>query len=290
MRLVAVMLLGLIGCSPVPQFDGRQAYRYLLTQTAMGPRNPGSKGHTACRAYLIEELSRLADTLIVQDFEAENLPGTLTNLIARFNPQVENRMILCAHWDTRPWADLDPDPANRTTPIPGANDGASGVAVLLELARVFSSRTPQKGVDIALFDGEDSGEQGRPETFCLGSAYYAKHMLRPRAAYGVLVDMVGDADLDIYVEENSMAHARHVVELIWNCAKGNTSFHGHLKHSVYDDHMNLIGAGVPCAVIIDFDYPYWHTLEDTHDKCSSRSLKAVGDVLLRIVYRYTPQN
>ena len=285
MRLVAAMLLGLLGCSPTPQFDGRQAYKYLLTQTAMGARNPGSKGHAACRAYLTKELSRLADTLIVQDFEAENLPHTLTNLVARFNPQAVNRMILCAHWDTRPWADMDPDPANRTTPISGANDGASGVAVLLELARVLSRRAPQKGVDIVLFDGEDSGEQGRPETFCLGSAYYAKHMLRPKPVYGVLVDMVGDEDLDIYVEENSMERARHVVDLIWNYAQGNASFHRYLKHSVHDDHINLIEAGIPCAVIIDFDYPYWHTLEDTHDKCSSRSLKAVGDVLLRMVYR-----
>jgi len=273
MRLLAVILLGLIGCSPAPKFNGRQAYKYLLAQTAMGARNPGSEGHAACRAYLIEELSRLADTLIVQDFEAEYLPYRLTNLIARFNPQVVNRMVLCAHWDTRPWADLDPDPANRTTPISGANDGASGVAVLLELARVISRNATQKGVDIVLFDGEDSGEPGRPETFCLGSAYYVKHILRPKPVYGVLVDMVGDEDLDIYVEGNSMERARYVVDLILNYAQGNASFHRYLKHSVHD------------ALIIDFDYPYWHTLEDTHDKCSSLSLKAVGDVLLRMVYR-----
>lgn len=269
----------------MPQFDGRRAYRCLLSQTSMGARNPGSKGHAACRAYLIDKLTRLADTLIVQDFEVENLPGTLTNLIARFKPEVENRVIFCAHWDTRPWADMDPDPANRATPIPGANDGASGVAVLLELAAVLSRRPPQKGIDIALFDAEDSGEQGRPETFCLGSAYYARNMLRPKPSYGVLIDMVGDSDLDIYVEENSVVRAPQIVDLVWSSARGDASFHRYLKYSVHDDHLNLIEAGIPCAAIIDFDYPYWHTLEDTHDKCSSRSLKTVGDVLVRMVYQ-----
>jgi len=251
----------------------------------MGPRNPGSKGHSDCRTFLVRELSRLADTLIVQDFSVEGVPGVMSNIIARFKPEAEKRIVLCSHWDTRPWADLDPDPKNRSTPIVGANDGASGVAVLLELAGILSSAPPGKGVDIVLFDGEDSGEAGRPHSFCLGSGYYVKHMVVPRPLYGILVDMIGDSNLDIYVEQYSMALAPQVVGLILESARGSSSFHSSVRHSIHDDHLSLIESGIPCAAIIDFDYEHWHTLQDTPDKCSARSLKTVGDVLLRMVYR-----
>ncbi|MFQ5906679.1 MAG: M28 family peptidase, partial [bacterium] len=138
---------------------------------------------------------------------------------------------------------------------------------------------------IVLFDGEDSGEAGRVHSFCLGSAYYVEHMVTPKPTYGVLVDMVGDSNLDIYIEQNSMALAPRVVELILQSAQGSSSFHTSVRHSIHDDHMNLIESGIPCAAIIDFDYQYWHTLQDTPEKCSARSLKTVGEVLLRIAYR-----
>jgi Zn-dependent M28 family amino/carboxypeptidase len=282
---VLVFFICLSGCSSTPQFDGDSAFAQLHTQVAMGPRNPGSEGHAACRAYLIRELSQWADTVLAQDFELADLPGTLTNIVGRFNPDQEARLLLCAHWDTRPWADLDPDSANWAKPIPGANDGASGVAVLLELARILHRKRPKRGVDIVFFDAEDSGTSGNPTTFCRGSAYFADHIPAPRPRYGILVDMVGDRDLDIYMEQNSLARAPHVVELIWQYAAGSSSFHRTLRHSVYDDHMSLADAGIPCALIIDFDYPYWHTLDDTPDKCSPKSLHAVGEVLTKLVYR-----
>lgn len=251
----------------------------------MGPRNPGSEGHGACRDFMIETLSELADTVLVQDFELVGFPGTLTNIIGRFNPKSQVRVLLCAHWDTRPWADLDPDTLNRSKPILGANDGASGVAVLLELARVLSVKKPKRGVDIVLFDAEDSGDAGSPVTFCRGSAYFAENLPIPKPRYGILLDMIGDSDLEIYVERNSLAGARHVVDLIWESAREHDTFRREPKYTVYDDHVNLINIGIPCAVIIDFDYPYWHTLEDTPDKCSPRSLWTVGTVLTALVYR-----
>jgi len=273
------------GCASPYSFDGGNAFEYLLTQTRMGPRNPGSKGHSDCRNYLIGELSRLADTVLVQDFELPGFPGKLTNIIGRFDPVSESRLLLCAHWDTRPWSDLDPDTTARSKPIHGANDGASGVAVLLELARVLHRKRPERGVDIVFFDAEDSGLEGEPATFCRGSAYFARHIPSPVPRYGVLVDMVGDRDLDIYIEKNSLARAPHVVNLIWESARGDSAFHRAPKHAVYDDHMSLVDVGIPCAVIIDFDYPYWHTQGDTPDKCSPKSLLAVGQVLTRLVYR-----
>jgi Iap family predicted aminopeptidase len=286
-HLIFIVLLGafLAGCTSMPEFDGRSAYRYLESQTDFGPRNPGSEGHRQCREYLKEEMSRLADTVLVQDFSIDGVPGPLTNVIAMFNTGDQNRMLLCAHWDTRPWADRDPDPANRQKPIVGADDGASGVAVLLELARVLSREAPPRGVEIVFFDAEDSGTPGKPETYCLGSAYYAKNMPGTKPAYGILLDMIGDSDLQVYVEQNSYAAAPYVVDLINSCGKGSAVFHQDPKHMLYDDHVNLIAAGIPSAVIIDFDYPYWHTLGDTPDKCSPQSLKAIGELLLKIVYR-----
>jgi glutaminyl-peptide cyclotransferase len=283
--LVLALAAGFFGCHTSSKFDGDRSFEYLLAQTAMGPRNPGTPGHAACKAYLLKELSRVADTVLVQDFALEGFPPGLANIIGRYNPESPDRMLLSAHWDTRPWADLDPDTSNRSKAILGANDGASGVAVLLEVARVLSEKRPKRGVDIVFFDAEDSGDAGKPETFCLGSAYYAAHMVRPKPLYGILVDMIGDRDLDIYIERNSFSGAPHVIDLVWEHAKTSESFHRSVKYSVYDDHINLLNAGIPCVVLIDFDYPYWHTMEDTPDKCSAKSLKDVGDVLLSIAYR-----
>ncbi len=283
--LVLAIIAGLFGCHSSPQFDGGRSFEHLLAQTAMGPRNPGSPGHAACRAYLVEELSRLADTVLVQDFTLDGFPGGLANIVGRYNAESADRILLAAHWDTRPWADLDPDTSNRSKAILGANDGASGVAVLLEVARVLSQKRPHRGVDIVFFDVEDSGDAGRPETFCLGSVYYAAHMPKPKPMFGILVDMIGDRELDIYIERNSLAGAPHVVDLVWEHAKESKSFHRFPMYSVHDDHLSLLSVGIPCVALIDFDYPYWHTVEDTPDKCSAKSLKEVGDVLLSIAYR-----
>jgi glutaminyl-peptide cyclotransferase len=210
----------------------------------------------------------------------------LTNIIASFYPEMKRRLILCAHWDTRPFADKDSNPENRSQPILGANDGASGVALLLEIASLLPTKKPKWGVDIVFFDGEDYGSEGRYDMYCLGSQFFSKNLGDYHPEFGILLDLIGDENLEIYREGYSDRHAKHIVDLIWSKAKelNSVSFRDSIKHWVLDDHLPLIGVGIPCVDLIDLDYPYWHTLEDTPDKCSPRSLKEVGEVILKILY------
>ncbi|HKZ22598.1 MAG TPA: M28 family peptidase [candidate division Zixibacteria bacterium] len=210
----------------------------------------------------------------------------LTNIIASFYPEEKERILLCAHWDTRPWADQDSAVGNRNQPIWGANDGASGVAVLLELAHIISREKSKYGVDIVFFDGEDSGIKGNTKSYCLGSTFFAKNLPVPRPKFGILLDMVGDKDLNIYREQYSNTYAPEIVNLIWNKARKLKlkAFYSEVRHPVWDDHMPLILAGIPTVDIIDLDYPYWHTLQDTPDKCSPQSLETVGKLLISILY------
>lgn len=283
--LAAVVLLA--GCG-APGFDGQGAFRYLERQCEFGPRPPGSPAHEETLAWLTEELGRLADDVAVQRFTAVSDTGSvdLANVIASFRPKDRRRLLLAAHWDTRPIADRDPDPGARSKPILGANDGASGVAVLLELARMMSERGPSLGVDLVFFDGEDGGDGGGLSDWCLGSTYYASRMGSYCPAYAVVVDMIGDADLSIRREPNSVGTSDEAVERVWSAAHrvGATAFVDRTGPAVYDDHVPLIRAGVPSVLVIDFDYPYWHTLEDTPDKCSPESLEQVGSVLASLVY------
>jgi len=277
----------------IPRFDSQKAFGYLLEQCRIGPRFPGSQGHAKCRDYLVATLEGFADRVVTQPFPLTfgRPPKTVEayNIIARFQPEKGERILLCAHWDTRPWADKDPNPVNRRTPILGANDGASGVAVLLEVARILHDRSPDVGVDIVLFDGEDAGNEGNMDSWAQGAAYYARHLGRqehPRL--GVLIDMIGDADLAIYQEANSRAYARPVVDRIWAIAAelGCNAFKAAAGSSVMDDHIPLLQIGIPCIDLIDLDYPYWHTLADTPDKCSAASLDQVGRVLVHLIYTY----
>jgi glutaminyl-peptide cyclotransferase len=292
--LLALLGLGssLAGCGPhVPRFDGDRAYDLIERQTALGPRNPGSRGHEEAREMLVEELRGLADIVQEQTFLYEDTDAKtefeLTNIIASFSPENRHRIMLGAHWDTRPRADCDPDTLVREEPILGANDGGSGVAVLLEVARLLHERPPAVGVDIILFDGEDYGREGDIERYLLGSTHFAATMGAYRPLFGVIVDMVGDRDLDIYVERYSATVAGSIVDLVWDTAErlGLGAFHREIGYAVWDDHVPLLKAGVPCIVLIDFDYEFWHTLEDTPDKCSHESLAAVGQLLLELVYR-----
>ncbi len=174
----------------------------------------------------------------------------------------------------------------QSEPILGANDGASGVALLLEIASILAVDKPNWGVDIVLFDGEDYGPEGRYDMYLLGSQFFVKNLGDYRPEFGILVDLIGDENLEIYREGYSERHAKNIVDLIWDQAKelNSESFHDSVKHWVLDDHIPLIQAGIPCANIIDIDYPYWHTLGDTPDKCSPQSLKEVGEVILKILY------
>ncbi|MBN2413318.1 M28 family peptidase [candidate division KSB1 bacterium] len=287
------IFLTLNGCNSqsVPDFDNENAYNYLKKQCEFGPRVPGSTGHQQCKDYLIQTLQRHADNVTPQifmfSFGEPVRTVSATNIIAAFQPEKSERILLCAHWDTRPWADRDPNPKNIIKPVLGANDGASGVAVLLEMARLFHIQKPNVGVDIVLFDAEDAGNYGNDRSWAKGSEAFAREFRStyfPR--FGILIDMIGDAELAIYKEQFSVKYAAPVVDLVWNKAAqlGITEFIPTIKFSVFDDHIPLLENGIPCIDLIDFDYPYWHTIEDTPDKCSASSLGKVGRVLTHIIY------
>ncbi len=290
--VLALFLLPGFGCGQRSgAFDGEKAFAQLQRQVDFGPRYPGSPGHERCLAYLVATLRKATEDVRQQSFSftygPERVTAKATNVIARFGPGGKPRLLLCAHWDTRPWADRDPDPANRKKPILGANDGASGVAILLELARLMHERPPKEGVVLVLFDAEDEGVEGDDESYALGSKYYAEHLDdSERPEFGILLDMVGDADLNLYQEGYSLTYARPYVDLVWRTAQelGYPEFIPRAQYYVVDDHVRLLRVGVPCIDIIDFDYPYWHTLQDTPDKCSPESLEKVGRVLERVIY------
>ena len=253
-------------------FNGERAYADVLTQVGFGARTPGSEGHVKVRAWMREELESAGWQVEVQESEALGHP--IFNIVAKRGDE-SPQIILGAHYDTRLFADNDPDPANRSKPAPGANDGASGVAVLLELARVLPEDTVP--VWLVFFDAEDNGRIEGWD-WILGSREFVKrNPVQPRAA--VIVDMIGDANLNIYKERNS---DRALTDEIWAVAQSlenDTVFLPDYKHSMIDDHMPFVEAGIPAVDIIDFDYPYWHTIEDAPDKVSPASLQAVGETL-----------
>ncbi|MDZ7723764.1 MAG: M28 family peptidase [candidate division KSB1 bacterium] len=277
--------------STPPDFSGTQAFEYLEKQCEFGPRVPGSKGHAECLNYFLEFMKQRADTVFTQDFMFSFGKPQRTvravNVISRFQPQTSDRVLLCAHWDTRPWADSDPDPSNHDKPVLGANDGASGVAVLMHLAELLSDFPVAIGVDIVFFDAEDAGQHEDTESWARGSAAFAKtyaNRFAPR--YGILLDMIGDADLTVYQEQYSVKYAGFLVDRIWNKAAelGMSAFIPQPEYAVYDDHIPLLQAGIPCVDIIDFYYPQWHTVNDTPEYCSPYSLEQVGKVVTAILY------
>jgi Peptidase family M28 len=279
----------------IPQFDGESAFAYLVKQTSFGPRDPNSVGHRQCLEYLAATLRQFADEVQLQPFTHQGYDGKmlyLTNVIARFSPEKRDRILLCSHWDTRPRADQDPDPARRSEPILGANDGASGVAVLLQLAGMFKKNPPPIGVDIVFFDGEDYGMEGDLQSYFLGATYFARNKPSdyvPR--FGILLDMVGDANLEIPREQHSVRYAPDVVDRVWSTANelGFWQFVNATEEAISDDHLVLNESGIKTIDIIDFNYPdrsnrFWHTHEDTPEHCSARSLEVVGTVVSHVVY------
>lgn len=278
----------------VPQFNGARAFEFLKEQVAFGPRNPNSKGHKSCLDYLERTLRQFADEVTLQPFTTQGYGETLalTNIIAKFKPSATARILLCAHWDTRPRADMDTNKTRRSQPILGANDGASGVAVLLELAALLKANPPEIGVDIVLFDGEDYGYEGDLAKYMLGSRYFAQHKApnyNPR--FGILLDMVGDKFLEIPHEQHSLRYAPDIVSLVWTKARelGYLQFVDLPGEAVSDDHLPLNEAGIKTIDIIDFNYPdptnrFWHTHDDVPENCSAESLEAVGTVITHVVY------
>ena len=277
---------------PEPRISGARAMAIVERLAAFGPRVPGTPGHRAAGDWIDSVLRAHADTVVVQTFTHTAADGRvlpLRNFFARFRPEDPTRLLLLAHWDTRPTADQARDPADRAKPVPGANDGGSGTAVLLALAALLDSVPPPVGVDLLLVDGEDYGDFGADRDVFLGSRHFARNLPAGyRPLYGVLLDMVGDRELDLYIEGYSQQYAPEVVRRIWDLADrlgyGHV-FHRSVGYYVRDDHIPLNEAGIPTANIIDFDYPYWHTPEDTPDKLSPESLEIVGHVLAALVYR-----
>ncbi len=280
-RLFLIPIL-LLGCHPLSpsierRFDGREAFRHVQAQLAMGPRYPGSPGWEAVQRYIQDHVIRQGWTFEVQPFTASGISGR--NLIARAG---QGPVVLVgAHYDTRHRADRDPE--RPQDPVPGANDGASGVAVLLELARVLDRPRLRDEVWLVFFDAEDQGElNGMP--WILGSTHFAAAMTVTPTAM-ILVDMVGDVDPQFYYERNSDPGLR---ERLWRVAAElgySRWFIPEPRWALIDDHLPFLQRGIPAVDIIDFDYPAWHTTTDTLDRISPQTLEAVGRVLERFLER-----
>ncbi len=283
--LTCLIILGAVifsaGCSEnnktekeIPDFNSERAYSDVKYQVSLGPRIPGTQGQDQILKWLNAELTQYKWDVELQVHEIKG--KTITNLVASRGEDGQY-ILLGAHYDTRIFADLDPDPGLRNSPVPGANDGGSGVAVLLEMARILPDDLPMP-VQIVFFDAEDNGGIGDWD-WILGSRAFVQQLeIPPEAA--IIVDMVGDADLKIYKEHNSNDD---LMEQIWEKARllgYDEVFLSEYKFSVLDDHTPFIEAGIPAVDIIDLDYPYWHTTADTADKVSVESLQIVGDTLL----------
>jgi hypothetical protein len=270
-------------------FDGLQAYEHLKQLCAIGPRRSGSPGMAAQQTLLAEHFQKLGGQVEFQRFgvrhphEAAVVP--MANILVRWHPRSTARILLCAHYDTLPYPLRDKE--NTQGVFLGANDNASGVAVLMELARHIPALRTRYGIDFLLLDGEEFIFNER-DRFFLGSEYFAREYVKAKPPYryrwGVLLDMVGDADLQIYQERNSVwwKDTRPLVEQIWATAArlGVREFVAKPKYEIDDDHVMLHSMGhIPCIDVIDFDYPPWHTQGDTPDKCSPLSLAKVGWVI-----------
>lgn len=290
----------------VPTFNADSAYQYVKAQCDFGPRVPGSEAHSVCLAYFVEQFKAFnADTVIVQEGEMTIYDGTkkpVRNVVASYGLGKSNRVMICAHWDSRPFADNDINPDNRRKPIVGANDGASGVGVILELARQLGMKDAAMGVDLILFDLEDWGapdwEQSKLADggWALGSKYWALHPHVPgyHAQFAILLDMVGGRGAQFYREYFSEQYAGWVVDRVWNKAADLGLGHLFVNQrggGVTDDHINVIRAGIPCIDIINFQADtessfgdYWHTHNDDMRNIDPVTLDAVGRVLMEIVY------
>jgi glutaminyl-peptide cyclotransferase len=278
----------------VREYDGAAAFGYLERQVAFGPRIPGTPAHERTGAWLDTLLRARADTVVVQAWAHRTAGGKdllMRNFLARFRPEATERVLFLAHWDTRPISD-GPNSRAPKAPVPGANDGASGVALLLGVADALKRQPPAVGVDLLFVDGEDYGRFADSVDVLIGSTYYAAHQpAGPRPRYAVLFDLIADRDLQVYQEGNSLVGAPDVVEQIWGIATSlgyGRYFIASPKYTLIDDHLELQKAGIRAIDVVDFDYPSWHTPDDTIDKVSAQSLQVVGDVAMAILRREKP--
>ena len=288
----------------IPNFSADTAFAFIEKQLSFGIRTPGSKGHEACAKYLRETMSRWCDTVISQPFSTVLWNGQTVkgeNIIASLNPEKSDRILLCAHWDSRLWADHDPDSLNRRKPIMGANDGASGVATLMEMARVMSPKRPSVGIDFIFFDVEDQGTASWSEseyqdnTWCKGSQFWAQNPHRPyySAIYGILLDMVATPQPRFTKEEISRHYAATILNKVWQVAAttaGGSVFVDQNTDAILDDHLyvNQI-ANIPTIDIVQNStdcsfFKHWHTLGDNIEAVDAKSMKIVADVVMKTIY------
>ena len=287
-----------------PVFNADSAFSYVKSQVDFGPRAMNTKNHEACGVWLIEKLKQFADTVYIQKGDVKGWDGkTLkaTNIIASFLPKNSQRILIASHWDARPWADQDSIRPN--DPVDAANDGASGVGIIIEMARLMKLNAPPIGVDLILLDAEDYGQPEDkkpyvPDSWCLGTQLWAKnpHVPGYYANYGILLDMVGAKDAVFAQERNSVQFARNIVEKVWNKATGlgyGRYFTFDSSGPITDDHVYINSiAHIPCIDIIQHDpnspsqtfYKYWHTHNDKIDFIDRNTLKAVGQTLLETIY------
>ena len=292
--------------APAP-FNADSAYSFIADQVNFGPRVPGTEAHSNCALWLEDELNRFGGKVTVQKFKTrtyDKVTRNGKNIIASFNLEVEKRILLMAHWDSRPFADHDDNPELHNTPIDGANDGASGVGVLIEMARQFQLNNPKVGVDIVLFDLEDWGPPQEmqvtydEENWGLGSQFWSKnpHKYGYSAAFGILLDMVGAKNAEFRREYHSDREAKFVVDLVWGVASDmgyGSVFIDEPGGQITDDHYFVNKyAKIPSIDIIHLDpnsknrsfFDHWHTINDNMEHIDKQSLQIVGDVLMNVVY------
>jgi glutaminyl-peptide cyclotransferase len=272
-------------------FDGAASMTYLHTALAFGTRVPGSAGHKATGDWIVTELRARGATVTEQTWTHTTKAGKavpMRNIIAQWNAAATGRVLYVTHWDTRPKAEKAPA-ADTLKPIVGANDGTSGIALFLAIGDALKAKPTSVGVDLVFVDGEDFGEFGPPEVdVFIGSQYFAKHLPSPnyKPLFAVVWDMIGDRSLQIFQETISLDAAPAVVALVWRQAEAlgyASKFIQQPKYAVRDDHVALQAAGLPAIDVIDIDYPYHHTLDDTEDKVSLESMQAVGTVAVALI-------
>lgn len=295
-----------------PSFNADSAFSYIKTQTDFGPRTLQSKAHALCEDWIYTKLRHCKPDSIMQqrasvvDYSGKQQP--INNILAQFNRGAEKRMLLLAHYDSRPWADEDADESKHNTAIDGANDGASGVGVLLEIARIISNKAPKVGVDILMVDAEDLGvsapdgadeqQQAKSElTWCLGTQYFVQNMpYTPASApkFAILLDMVGGKDAVFRHEYFSYQSAKDIADKVWQTAADagfSNRFVSTIGGAVTDDHLHIIAAGIPAIDIIEIGHPQtgsfnptWHTTNDTLENIDPNTLEAVGQTLINFIY------
>ena len=278
-----------------PRFDSDSAYGFVKTLVDFGPRVLNTAAHRAAGDWLVEKLKGYGLEVTEQKASLKAFDGTVLearNIFASINPEAGERLLLLAHWDCRPWADADPDPAKRNRPVDGANDGASGVGVLLEVARQLSQNPGDRGIDILFVDAEDWGSDGVEDSWAMGTRYFAENppVAGYRPAGAILLDMVGSPDARFGHEYFSRRSNQALIDKVWSAAKylgHGRYFHDGFGGAVTDDHVQLIEHGIPAIDIIDyreggFD-PVWHTAADNMNNISKNTLGAVGETLMYVI-------